>query len=282
MQHAAPSVAIAPGSEVLFNSHVISVAPMGISSSVTRAHQTNIQPPTVVKSVAGDHDDATTDHRQSSVVVVADETQTLTAQLGSAVTISSHGVDVATDGNESVVKSSMIDRPTNDGYEEGASTAVWTSDGSTFTAIVQGPSVPLRLPTATATSTVHAMTTIAGEKFGVSVSNNFIEHGSSTLTLLPVNGGSPGDPGEATTLFQNGQKLVASVDSDKIIIQQGKSGATLTAGQDTTFNGHLFGVAQSGSDLIVDGSVITLLPTGPPAAYSKKADTASQSGSGFC
>jgi hypothetical protein len=137
---------------------------------------------------------------------------------------------------------------------------------------MQGSSIVLYLPTFTATLAAGSTMTVADEAFGVPVSGGFVEHRSSTLTLIPVDGG---DPGEATTLLQDGQKLVASATKDGIIVQQGTSTVTLAAGQETTFNEHTLSAAKSGSALIVDGSVMTITPTERPAGSLQGVETAS-------
>ena len=281
MQHATSSVTIASSSETSFGSHIGIVASDGgaiiIDHSVTRTILSyDIQPPALPTSVVGD-DHAPTAHSQSAVVVLADGTQTLTIPVGDAITINSYKTNVAANGHGLVVGSSNVAVPANDESVEAASTALWTSDGSTFTAAMRGSSVILYLPTTTATLTAGATTTIADELFGVPVSGSFIEHGSSTLALIPVNGGGPGGPGEATTLVQDGQKLTASAAKGSIIVQQGPSKATLAAGQKITFNGHTLSAAQNGAVLIVDGSVMAVTRTNLPDGTTKKVETASDS-----
>ena len=215
--------------------------------------------------------------RQGAVVVPVDDIQTLTFPLGEAVTINTHKTNVPADEHELVAESSNVGVPANDESVEAASTAVGTSDGSTITAATRGSSVISHLPITTATLATGATTTIAGETFGVPVSGSSNEHRSSTLASIPVNGGTPGDPGEATTLVQNGQKPIASAAKDGIIVQQGTNAVTLAAGQELTFNGHTLSAAQGGSALEVDGSVVTATPTGFSRGSSERVETASDS-----
>lgn len=271
VEQAGSPLTVRPDIEVSTDAHVFSAASDGgaitVDHSVTHEMlPSGNRPSALPTSVVGEDDDddddvATAAHSRSSVVVLADDVQTLTVPLGGAVTINSHGNDIAADGHALVAGSSTVIVPANDALVETVSTAVWTSDGSKFTAVMQGSSVILHLPTTTATLTADATTTIAGEAFGVPVSGSMIEHGSSTLTLRPVHGG---DPGEATMFLQDGQKLIASAAKDGIIIQQGTSTITLAAGQGTTFNGHTLSAARSEAASIVDGSAMTITPTGLP------------------
>jgi hypothetical protein len=277
VQHSASSVTVAPGSEVSLGTHIFGAASDGkaiiIDHSVTRAMPApNVPTPTFATFEA--EDKLITAYRQGSVVVVADGTQTLTAQYGGAVTINSHSVNIATDGHELVLGSSTVVIPVNNDYGTDVSTAVWTSEGSTFTAVAQGASVILRLPDTTATLAVGATTSVGGETFSALVSGGFLVHGSSTLTLMPV--GRPG-LGDATTLLQDDQKLVVSADGSGVVVQHGTSTITLAAGQETTYNGHVLSAAQSGAALIVDGSAMTLPSTDLPVGSLTKVEGASNS-----
>lgn len=139
-QQAAISVTIAPGSEVPFGPRVFSVASESsailIKQSVTcTIHISNVHAPALATFVASSSPIIA--YRQSSVVVLIVGNQILTAHLGDAVTMNFHRIDVATDDIEFVVGPSTIGMPTDDGHEEGRSTAVWKSDGSIFTAVMQ-------------------------------------------------------------------------------------------------------------------------------------------------
>jgi hypothetical protein len=87
--------------------------------------------------------------------------------------------------------------------------------------------------------------------------------------------------GSVVVLADGTQTLTAQLGGAEngIVVQQGTGIITLAAGQETTFNGRTLSVAQSGSSLIVDGSVITIAPPGFPAQSSKEVETASDSGS---
>lgn len=120
----------APGSILSVNTHVFSAASDGgaitIDHSVTHSMpSSNVQRPALATFEAGD--DTITVYRQGSVVGLADGTQTLTAQLGGAVTINSHSIDIATDGHALIVGSSTVDISSNSELEGSVSAAVQTA-----------------------------------------------------------------------------------------------------------------------------------------------------------
>jgi hypothetical protein len=278
VEQAGSSMTLDPASEVSIGSHLFSAASDGsavvVDHPVTRVMLPFDNPPPALATSVVSDGDAITAHSHGSVLTLSDRTRTLTIPLGAAVTVNNHGADVATDGHELVDGSSTVGLPADDELVEGASTAIWTSDGSTFTAGMQGSSIVSYLPKLTATLVDGATSTIADETFGVPVSGVFIEHGSSALTMTPVNGG---DPSEATTLSRDGQKLTASAAKAGIVVQQGTSTITLAAGQETTLNGQTLGAARSGSALIMDGSTMNLPQTELPAGSIGKVGTSSNS-----
>jgi len=222
LRHDGSSFTAALGSQVSIGSHAFSAASDGgaivIDHSATQPFPaTNVQSPALATFVAGD--ESITAYKQGSAIILADgtRTQTLTAQLGGAVMIGSHTIDVVAGGHALVVGSSTVDIPSKADLEGDVFTSVQTADDPVSTT-------------------------------------------------------------DATESSQDGQKLSVSTAENGIVVQQGASTVTLAAGQETTFNGHTLSVAQSGSSLIVDGSVMTLSLKGPPAvntaSNSRAADVA--------
>lgn len=128
----------APGSEVSPGPQVLHAASDGganiIDHSVTYPMpSSNVRLFTLATFLAGD--DAITAYRQGSLVLLADGTQTLTAQFGSAVTIGSHSINIADDGHALVFGASTIDLPSNNESENDVSATIQPADGPVSTAV---------------------------------------------------------------------------------------------------------------------------------------------------
>jgi hypothetical protein len=278
IQQGASSVTAAHGNEISMGAHVFSAASDGedivIDHSITHLLPSAAkQPPAFATFVAADGG-VVTASRQSSVIVLADGTQTLTAHFDSTVKVGSQDVVVAADGEELVAGSSTIRIPADIDRETDGPTAVWTSGLSTFAAIAQGASVVVHGPDITATLAAGVTSSIAGEVFGVPSSGNLLVHDGSTLTLKA---GKATGTGAAVTLLQDGIELVASAADDAIVVQQGTSTFTLAAWQETTVEGHKLSAARSGLVLVVDGTETVSLPTGTSKSSLDKTSETSDS-----
>jgi hypothetical protein len=140
-------------------------------------------------------------------------------------------------------------------------TAVWTVDGSIFTALKQDGSIVVHGHDVAITLEPGATTTVSGEGFGVAVSGGFLVYGGNTATFESAQATAVHDTVAVTTLLADGQRLVASAkaNGDSIVVQQGVSGSfTLAAGEQAVIDGETMSVAQSGGALVLMNAIETV------------------------
>ena len=144
--------------------------------------------------------------------------------------------------------------PIRPGETTTLATAVWTADGSVFTAPKQDGSIVVHGSDVTIILDPGATITIADEILSVAVSGGLLVHGGNTATFESAEATAVHDTVAVTTLLADGQRLVASAkaNGDSIVVQQGGSSSfTLAAGQNTVVNGETMSVSQSGGALVL-------------------------------
>jgi hypothetical protein len=167
-------------------------------------------------------------------------------------------------------QSSHDEAPSGDPAEETElgtttlATAVWTADGSAFTASKQDSSIVVHGSDVTIVLEPGATTTIADEIISEADSGGLLVHGGNTATFESAEATAVYDFVAVTTLLQDGHQLVASVaaNEDSIVVQQGSgSSFTLAAGEQTVVDGETVSVARSGGALVVMNANETLSPS---------------------
>jgi hypothetical protein len=214
------SAGVAPGSEVTIGTHVFSAAPQGTAIIVDNI-ATHAVPSPAIPSFA-DSPPAlvfTADGRILSAinlddkVLILDGTQTFTAEAGEALEIGSRTIIINLGASGLIVGATTLAIPTKAQETTGFATAVWTADGSIFTAFKQDGSIVVHDSDLTTTLAPGVTATIAGEILSVAVSGSFLVRGGNTATFV--------DHVAIRTLLPNGQTLVAvaAANGDSIVIQ---------------------------------------------------------------
>jgi len=207
----------------------------------------------------------------------------LSAAPGSEVAPGSHALGAASDGGANIFDHSV---PASSNVRSPALATFVAGDGA-ITAYRQGSAAVLADGIQTLTVQSDSAAIIASHTIDVVDDGHALIVGSSTVDI-PSYTDLEGDvfaavhkidgPTSAAieaTSFKDGQQLSASAAVNGIIVQQGTSMVTLPAGQRTIFDGHTLSAIQSGSALIVDGSVMTIAPTGVEDGLSNKVQTTS-------
>jgi hypothetical protein len=203
LQNDASAFTAPSGSEFSIVSHAFGLASDGevivIDFSVTHPiTASNVQSFTLATFAAGDN--AITAYGQDSFVVLADGTQTLTAQLGSAVTIGSDVINIATEGHALVFGSSTVDIPSDNEVDKDVSATVQTTDGSwspavattslqngqKLSAFAAESSIVVQQGTSLVTLAAWQETTFNGHPLSAAQSGAALIVDGSTMTLPPT------------------------------------------------------------------------------------------------
>lgn len=247
------SAAVTQGGAATIGTHVYSAAPGGgavvVDSSATHFIGAQAVPVAGATSLTV-NGQVITASRQGNGVILADGTQTITAQPGSPQTFGSQTVQIKSEGAELAIGTATFAIPNKAMQGAAESTAVWTKDGSTLTAISQGSSIILEAPDATITMSPGTVATFAGEQISVASAGGILVHGGQTASFksADANGAS------------NDEAHVVSADGDSVVIQEGSRTLTMSAGQATVIDGKTLSAASTGGAVVMvdNGSTSTL------------------------
>jgi hypothetical protein len=257
------SAAAALGGEVTIGAHVFSTAPQGdaviVDSIATYAVPSSADsPPALIFTV---DDRILSANQQGDEVLIFDGTKIITAKAGEPFAVGSQTFSVGAGASGLLVGTTTLAIPIKAQETTDFATAVWTADGSTFTAFKQDNFIVVHGPDLKMTLELGTTAAIAGEVLSVPVSGSQLFHGGNTATFESAESTAEDNVTDVTTLRANGQDFIASAtaNGDTIIIQQGSSNKlTLAAGQQTTVNGEAVSVAQSGGTLVIVNSSETV------------------------
>ncbi|KAL1585181.1 hypothetical protein WHR41_06517 [Cladosporium halotolerans] len=241
------SAAVTQGGAATIGTHVYSAAPGGgavvVDSSATHFIGAQAGPVAEATSLTV-NGQVITASRQGNGVILADATQTITAQPGSLQIFGSQTVQINSEGAELAIGTATFAIPNKAMQSAAESTAVWTKDGSTFTAISQGSSIILEAPDATITMSPGTVATFAGEQISVASAGGILVHGGQTASFKSAD----------TNGASNDEAHVVSADGDSVVIQEGSRTLTMSAGQATVIDGKTLSAASTGGAVVmVDG-----------------------------
>jgi hypothetical protein len=199
---------------------------------------------------------------------VAPGSHALGAASDSGVNIIDHSVPASLDDRSPALATFVAGDDAITAYRQGS--AVVLADGTQIFTAQPGSAVTIGSHTINIADDGHALIISTST---VEIPSHIDLEGDISAAVHTPDG--PVSTAIETTALQYGQQLSASAAENGIIVQQGTSLVTLAAGQQTDFNGHTLSAVQSGSALIVDGSGMTIAPTGTEDNPSKNAETAS-------
>ena len=259
--HNGLSVGAMRGNEVTIGTHAFSAVSNNdavvIDKVATHAAPASANSPPAL-AISADGRMLSASH-QGSDVLIFDEHQTLTVHAGEAITIGSQTISVNSGASGFVLGTATLAIPTKAKQNTAFATAVWTADGSAFTAFKQDNSIVVHGPDVTTALEPGATATIAGDILSVPSSGGLLMHDGATAAFKPSDTAAS-DVIALTTLLPNGQELLAStLNGDSIVIQHGSSRLTLAAGEQTIVNGETVSVAQSDRVLVVGSETISLM-----------------------
>lgn len=216
--------------------------------------------------------------REGSAVVIADGSQTVTAQPGSNIKVGTQDIELQSDGAQLAVGTASFAVPDEANTETTELAAIWTKDGSVFTAISQDGSIALKGPDMTTSLPAGAKATIGGEVIMLPASGDVLLHGEQTASFEPTPT-STGASSGAKTSAQSDGGFVASAAGGDVVIQQSHTTFTLDAGRQTVVGGQTLSAMSTGHGVIVDGDETVSLPSSSSTAESSDPPT-SRSASG--
>lgn len=192
--------------------------------------------------------------REGSAMVLAVDSQTVTALPVSTVKLASQDFGFHSDGKSLAAGTATFAIPDRADPKPTDSLSKWTKDGSFYTAALQDGSAELEGPSVTTTVPAGAKATIAGEVLSMPFGGAVVPGAhlaSSHSTSSRVASGSDQS-------VQNFDDFVASATASAagsaVVVYHGSMTFTLNAGQQTEVADHTLSVASDNGAVIVDGS----------------------------
>jgi hypothetical protein len=255
---------------VPFDPHVVEVNGASITPSPiekpTNDAENNKQAPTAF-TTSGQTITATL--VGSSVILQAVGTYT-TIVLGIEVNFAGHTVSLPSPGNgvinvngEPVTFEALDD----DRILTVPTSAVWTHDGETFTAKMQGDSTILvEAPSTTINIAPGSTATLDDAVINVLSTSGVLVHDGTSFTLGPA---SPITPTSALAASGHSNMAISAFDLGRsVVISAGDKTFTLSDGAQTEVDDRVISVEATGGAIVIDGSSIILVRTSstPPAS----------------
>lgn len=264
---------IAAGTRQSFQGQVFSV-PLGDNAIKVDGKTLELQP---VNGITNDNDPTergsmvfnaadksfTAELLGSSMILQADGSATTMAPgaagvfAGQTISVPRSGSNIVNVDGDSITMQALM----GDGTTRLPASAVWTHDGQTFTAEMQGDSTVLLVgPSTTVHVAAGSSVTLGNEVISVLPKGGVLVHDGTTVTLSRA-AATTGPAGAITTLEHDGETISAFNSGSSVVLMIGDRTITLADGAQTTLGDEVFSAAATGGAVVVNGTTTLSLPT---------------------